>query len=935
MFSFHKPRVYRSTDGCCICRAKSSSSRFTDSRKYEQDSMKCFDLKYPRHGEICNACVLLVKRFKRLPIGSTRHWGHVVDARAGPGTKSITKHKKIRDDSENMSSSSATTGPNVRRTQNSKSLITEKFSKIFKKNKKSKIITSSGVEKKSGGVCKRSPASWDEQNMLASTHDSMESDYEDASGEGNDKRNINNNSTSVQFQTQTRASAYRASRKGTDSGNSSHLVFRKSPLKTGSKRRKCMPPMRNRAALKMNNDKVQFFDLTEWQERKTCCGIMYVCPSLADTILLDSGKFQVCSEHKRAKNLQTENSPTVPQEEQQSIPQKTIIATLPAVVQLSAAPSVAVVCPPPLANPVNVVKSNTTPVLKKHHLFFKRQSERFPQADLAMSNSIMNTSNKTEALVTPASNPVLNKNNTTTYSSSISHMSAKSNASFSSTIISTPLPLSINTANISAISSISSPSATSVSAAQMPRHSTAKVTTISPPLPVTVTATAGNAFVGGNRVLHKIKTGKILKNSLEKVSIMPSAGIVTTAAIERIKATDLQEIKPVMRNVPKSYVLTKPTTSGLNHPGQQIAQYYSAGSSPTSTCSNSSLISSSSATAAPKFSDNSSDSGFDENLQERKSASPLQEDTEKKLATRAVISNVHTMFLSSGDPKVVQSQNMMLGKSDITPKSLQNRKQQMTVMPANNSGTMQQLYQQQANTSAARLGSVATASLRISPVINPISVGNSAGSSSSNLGSQNKTATPPTTSSSSSSSRAIYNNNTIQHENGVTTIVPASSLAASSQTAAMNALAPSTVTITPAPTHHNLGNGRGTGAALSLTKKLTTSGVGVNLITTGGNNQSNILHTVANHTSAHLINHNSALLQQQQHLHQQQLHLQHHHSTTSNLNQKIILLKTAGGASKYNNLANINSGSSSNNIKITNVSTPITASPPNTGISKN
>lgn len=77
MFSFHKPRVYRSSEGCCICRAKSSSSRFTDSRKYENDSMKCFDLKYPRHGEICNACVLLVKRYKRLPVGSKRHWGHV------------------------------------------------------------------------------------------------------------------------------------------------------------------------------------------------------------------------------------------------------------------------------------------------------------------------------------------------------------------------------------------------------------------------------------------------------------------------------------------------------------------------------------------------------------------------------------------------------------------------------------------------------------------------------------------------------------------------------------------------------------------------------------------------------------------------------------------------------------------------------------------
>ena len=47
-----------------------------------------------RIGEICNACVLLVKRWKKLPKGSQRHWAHVVDARAGPGTKSMNKCKK-------------------------------------------------------------------------------------------------------------------------------------------------------------------------------------------------------------------------------------------------------------------------------------------------------------------------------------------------------------------------------------------------------------------------------------------------------------------------------------------------------------------------------------------------------------------------------------------------------------------------------------------------------------------------------------------------------------------------------------------------------------------------------------------------------------------------------------------------------------------------
>lgn len=77
MFSFHKPKVYRSSQGCCICKAKSSSSRFTDSKKYETDFKECFQLHEPRQGEICNACVLLVKRFKRLPLGNRRHWSHV------------------------------------------------------------------------------------------------------------------------------------------------------------------------------------------------------------------------------------------------------------------------------------------------------------------------------------------------------------------------------------------------------------------------------------------------------------------------------------------------------------------------------------------------------------------------------------------------------------------------------------------------------------------------------------------------------------------------------------------------------------------------------------------------------------------------------------------------------------------------------------------
>merc|ERR1711971_1443682 len=36
-------------------------------------------------GEICNACVLIVKRWRQLPLGTSKNWAHVVDARAGSG----------------------------------------------------------------------------------------------------------------------------------------------------------------------------------------------------------------------------------------------------------------------------------------------------------------------------------------------------------------------------------------------------------------------------------------------------------------------------------------------------------------------------------------------------------------------------------------------------------------------------------------------------------------------------------------------------------------------------------------------------------------------------------------------------------------------------------------------------------------------------------
>jgi len=91
MAAFHKPKLYRSHAGCCICKAKSSSSRFTSSAKYESHFPECFKLEEVRAGQVCNACVLIVKRWRNLPEDSSKHWAHVVDARIGPGVKTVQR----------------------------------------------------------------------------------------------------------------------------------------------------------------------------------------------------------------------------------------------------------------------------------------------------------------------------------------------------------------------------------------------------------------------------------------------------------------------------------------------------------------------------------------------------------------------------------------------------------------------------------------------------------------------------------------------------------------------------------------------------------------------------------------------------------------------------------------------------------------------------
>ncbi|XP_026838178.1 uncharacterized protein LOC6551199 isoform X2 [Drosophila erecta] len=335
MFNFHKPRVYRSADGCCICRAKSSSSRFTASRKYEKESMQCFNLHEPRNGEICNACVLLVKRYKRLPIGSKRHWGHVVDARAGPGTKSMAKQKK-RDNAEAEGRAANGSG---------NSFLPEKFAKIFKKNRKGKVTAatdaSAASSSSSSAVIRPSSTSPTSDHQPSDSNES----YDDEQMPGN---------APYQTRKRTAAAALVATPNETEAN--------KRPKLTGSNRRRQLPPKKNRRAV----DNVPFFEESDLVRLEVCCGVVFQSRSLGSSCyIIDPELYKPCKKHQRLRHQQMQLQQQHLLEQQQAE-------------AVNASP---ISNPSPLTTQVQSQGPKSGP-LKKHHLFCKRQSESFPQGDI-------------------------------------------------------------------------------------------------------------------------------------------------------------------------------------------------------------------------------------------------------------------------------------------------------------------------------------------------------------------------------------------------------------------------------------------------------------------------------------------------------------------------------------------------------------------------
>lgn len=76
--------MFRNPNGCCICETKTSSSRFTASKPYEEHFKQCFNLvpTEERTGQMCNACVLLCKR--HLKSGGVKTYERYVGSKAAP-----------------------------------------------------------------------------------------------------------------------------------------------------------------------------------------------------------------------------------------------------------------------------------------------------------------------------------------------------------------------------------------------------------------------------------------------------------------------------------------------------------------------------------------------------------------------------------------------------------------------------------------------------------------------------------------------------------------------------------------------------------------------------------------------------------------------------------------------------------------------------------
>jgi len=255
-----------------------------------------------------------VKRFKRLPAGSCRHWAHVVDARTGPGLKSMTKFKKRKEEQET----------NVKATLGS---MTERLGKLFKKSKK-KGKSYKNETNSLGGSSDESPPSPAESQLSDDCDETIfgkKFNFNYATRAQNQKRN--------------------------------QIVKYHQQQQQQRRKRKNPRPVKN-FQWPANHFNL-FMDVVnddQWCQRNTCCGIIYECAEL-EAIIVDESCFKPCLQHQSANSIIAAAAAAAAAANSSDQPMKELEMTKFSDVLPSAAPP------------------TTTTAIKKHQMFLKRHTE--------------------------------------------------------------------------------------------------------------------------------------------------------------------------------------------------------------------------------------------------------------------------------------------------------------------------------------------------------------------------------------------------------------------------------------------------------------------------------------------------------------------------------------------------------------------------------
>lgn len=286
--------------------------------------------------------MLLVKRCKKLPKETTKHWAHVVDARAGPGTKSLKSVKNKNESKSNKSASKASDFKNNESNKNDQvrrvcERINDEHSLISKcscsacehnqqldsqfKSRESRRLAERQQAKKSlspkkfcaeSASASSSGHSSDSSKQFALFHliseltmffslkkDEEDEDYLSDYEQKSARVRTRNRSQSVSTSSSSKNSVSRSNDSGQNSLSQSTGRSRSKLQKTQSS------TLKRTTGWQIQANDCTFLDLTYWQEEQVCCGVIFRNRS-NNMVLIDPKQFKPCgceasSNSKQAK----------------------------------------------------------------------------------------------------------------------------------------------------------------------------------------------------------------------------------------------------------------------------------------------------------------------------------------------------------------------------------------------------------------------------------------------------------------------------------------------------------------------------------------------------------------------------------------------------------------------------------------------------------